>query len=97
MMMNHPKTLHQTLFQVDGTTYEGHYIKPANYGRVEPKFWQHKAYCDGLGGGFQMPTPTNAHQNQVAHEVALVAGSTYIGIAQQKEDNGEILDDWLVD
>ena len=41
-----------------------------------------------------MPTPTNAHQNQVAHEVALVASTTYIGIAQQKEDNGEILEDW---
>ena len=41
-----------------------------------------------------MPTPTNAHQNKVAHEVALVAGSTYIGIAQQREVDGDILEDW---
>ena len=41
-----------------------------------------------------MPTPTNAVENQVAHEVALVAKTTYIGIAQQREENGEIHEDW---
>ena len=86
--------MHENRFQVDGTTYEGHYIRPANAGRVVPKFWQQKAYCDGLGGGFQMPTPTNEHQNQVAHEVAKVATTTYIGIAQQREEDGDILEDW---
>ena len=74
--------------------YEGHQM---DFGKAEPTFWQQKTYCDGLGGGFQMPTPTNEVENQVAHElvkVAYMADSTFIGIAQQLEKNGEIFEDW---
>ena len=37
-----------------------------------------------------MPTPTNDVENQAALEVALVAGTTFIGIAQQREEDGVI-------
>ena len=41
------------LFEVEDIVYE------ALYDPVRLGFWETKAYCDDLGGGWQLPTPTN--------------------------------------
>ena len=47
------RSVEQWQFEVDDIVYE------ALYDPVRLGFWETKAYCDDLGGGWQMPTPTN--------------------------------------
>ena len=41
-------------FKIESTVYEA-LVDPVRLG-----FWESKAYCDGLGAAWQLPTPTNA-------------------------------------
>ena len=41
-------------FEIESTVYEA-LVDPVRLG-----FWESKAYCDGLGAAWQLPTPTNA-------------------------------------
>ena len=47
------KTAQKWQFEVEDIVYE------ALYDPVRLGFWETKAYCDDLGGGWQLPTPTN--------------------------------------
>ena len=47
------RTAQKWQFEVEDIVYE------ALYDPVRLGFWETKAYCDDLGGGWQLPTPTN--------------------------------------
>ena len=67
--------------KLDGILYEIHEKSGAL-----ANFWDNKEYCDGLGGGWKVPTPTNAGENQVAHQMLEhFYGGTFIGISKERD------------
>ena len=76
-------------FNIGGTVWEG------QYEAVKRNFWETKAHCDSLGGGWQMPTPTNSNDNEAAFKVAKGRGNIYIGIAQYQNQNATLSSSWF--
>ena len=67
--------------KIDGILYQFH-------DRVQAiaNFWDQKEYCDGLGGGWQMPTPSNAKENDVVYQMLdQFYGGTFLGFAQARD------------
>ena len=66
----------------DDDFYEWHEI------RLKMNFWETKNYCDSLGGGFRLPTPTNLREDRMILRQmnAFRRGNFFLGIAQEIED-----------
>ena len=60
--------------------YEWHEI------RLKLNFWETKYYCDSLGGGFRLPTPTNQAENRIISGAQWRRGNFFLGIAQEIEE-----------
>ena len=79
------RTAQQWQFKVEDTVYE------ALYDPIRLGYWETKAYCDDLGGGWQLPTPTNYAENVAASKIN---SNIYLGIAQQRVEGGAINKKW---
>ena len=64
----------------NNTVYEWHERQ------VKMSFWESKYYCDSLGGGFRLPTPTNKVEDGIISNAQWRRGSFFIGIAQEIEE-----------
>ena len=61
--------------------YEWHEI------RLKMNFWETKYYCDSLGGGFRLPTPTSLSEDRIIlGQLHKWRGNFFLGIAQEIED-----------
>ena len=81
--------IHTFQFNIANIVYEG------RYEIVKRDFWATKEHCDSLGGGWQMPTPTNANENLAAFKIAQGRGNIFIGIAQHQNQDAELSSDWF--
>ena len=82
---------------IGGVTYESHINRDRELNHVDnvPTYWERKAYCDNLGGGYQLPAPTNAQENQAIQQLLIAGDVIYLGFSRQTEENGEVHDDWF--
>ena len=76
-------------FNIHGTVYEGYYSSELK------NYWETKAHCDAMGGGWQLPTPTNSHENQAAFKIAQGRGNIYLGIAQHENEDADVSSTWF--
>ena len=75
-------------FNIDGTVYEGHKSS------LRLSYWETKKHCDDMGGGWQLPTPTNSQENRATFEIAKKAGNIYLGISQYASENAGLSAKW---
>ena len=59
-------TVTQWQFEIDDTVYEA-LVHPVPRG-----FWESKAFCDGFGAGWQLPTPSNGAEVGFQSDVLFV-------------------------
>ena len=76
-------------FNIHGTVYEGYYSSDMM------NYWETKAHCDAMGGGWQLPTPTNSNENWAAFKIAQGRGSIYIGISQYQNEDADKTSTWF--
>ena len=58
-------------------------------------FWETKEYCDDLGDGWQLPTPTNSKENKAALKIAKKIGNIYLGVSQYRNQFVNISEEWF--
>ena len=76
-------------FNVHGTVYEGYFSNDLM------NYWETKAHCDAMGGGWQLPTPTNSYENQAAFKIAQGRGNIFLGIAQYENEDADVSSTWF--
>ena len=64
----------------NNSVYEWHEL------RVKLNYWETKYYCDSLGGGYRLPTPTNEVEDAIISAAQWRRGTFFIGIAQEIEE-----------
>jgi len=80
-------------FRIEDTVYEAH-VQDVTF-EWYLFFREYKSYCDNLGGGFQLPTPTNENEQAAVTKLRESTSTDfYLGISSQQVDGGEVTDHW---
>ena len=83
--------------ETDNIVYEATFKKRQwNDAREGYTFDEVKAFCDGLGGGYKVPTPTTKHEDNGLVRLRQVTGEFFLGFTKYKNgvyQRGKILYD----